>query len=441
MKILIKDIMTILPDQREKYVVRECNIYVEDDIIKAVIECDKKKDTRAPFSDKTADKVISGKNRLLMPGIINAHTHIYMNFMRCCGDDLAFNDWLFNTIFPIEDQMTDEDAYWGTQLGLLEMIESGTTGFIDMNLTMLSCCKAIDEAGLRGIVSRGLVGSGPEDEGAIKRIKETMEAREKYLENEMIEICMGPHAPYTCEEKLQHYIADLAMEYNMKVNIHLSESRDEVKKIKKKYGVSPIALAERSGLFKNRSIAAHCVHITQEDLDILADNRVTVATNPVSNMKLGNGLAPVTAMMKKGINVALGTDGAASNNTLNMFHELSVMTLIHKGATETAQCISAKEGLFMMTMAGAKAMGKEYEIGSIEAGKKADLVILNTDTASFMPRNDYISALAYSCNGSEVDTVIVNGKILMENREVKTLDKEKIFYENEKIMNRIVKKA
>ena len=156
-------------------------------------------------------------------------------------------------------------------------------------------------------------------------------------------------------------------------------------------------------------------------------------------MKLGNGIAPIPRMLKKKINVALGTDGAASNNTLNMFHELSLMTLIHKGVSEQAQCISAKEGLKMMTMAGAKAMGKEYEIGSVEEGKKADLVILNTDTASFMPRNDYIASLAYSCNGSEVDTVIVNGQILMEKREVKTLDKEKIFFENEKIKERLIK--
>ncbi|MBR3040209.1 MAG: amidohydrolase [Lachnospiraceae bacterium] len=440
MKILIKEIMTVLPDQRKKFAVHECNVYIEDDIIKSVIETEKKKDTRAPFSDKTADKVINGKNKLLLPGLINAHTHIYMNFMRCCGDDLAFNDWLFKRIYPIEDKMTDTDAYWGTQLGLLEMIESGTTGFIDMNLNMDPCGEAIRKAGLRGIISRGLVGEGPEDEGAIRRIKETMEAREKYLENDLIEVCMGPHASYSCEEKLQHYIADLAMEYNMKVNVHLSESRKEVEDCKNKYGVSPIALAERTGLFANRTIAAHCVHIDDADLDILAKNKVTVATNPVSNMKLGNGVAPVPKMLKKRINVALGTDGAASNNTLNMFHELSVVTLIHKGVNEEAQCVSAKEGLFMMTMAGAKAMGKEYEIGSVEDGKKADLIILNTDTASFMPRNDYISALAYSCNGSEVETVIVNGRIIMENREVLTLDKERIFFENEKIMNRIIKK-
>lgn len=440
MKILIKDIMTVLPDQRKKFIVRECNVYIEGDIIKSVIETDKKKDTRAPFSDKTADKVISGKNKLLMPGLINSHTHVYMDFMRCCGDDLAFDDWLFKRIFPIEDKMTDTDAYWGTQLGLLEMIESGTTGFIDMNLNMDPCGEAIRKAGLRGIISRGLVGSGPDDEGAIWRIKETMDAREKFLDNELIEVCMGPHAPYSCEEKLQRYIADLAMEYNMKVHIHLSESRKEVEDCKAKYGVTPIALAERAGLFSNRTIAAHCVHLEDADLDILSKNKVTVATNPVSNMKLGNGVAPVPKLMKKRINVALGTDGAASNNTLNMFHELSVLTLIHKGVNEEAQCISAKEGLFMMTMAGAKAMGKEYEIGSVEDGKKADLIILNTDTASFMPRNDYISALAYSCNGSEVETVIVNGRIIMENREVLTLDKERIFFENEKIMNRIVKK-
>ena len=439
MKILIKDVMTILPDQKEKFVVRECNVYIEDDIIKSVIETEKKKDYRAPFSDKTADKVISGKDRLLMPGLVNAHTHIYMNFMRGCGDDLAFDDWLFKRIYPIEDKMTDEDVKWGTRLGLLEMIESGTTSFIDMNLNMLPCGEAIEEAGLRGIISRGIVGSGPDDEGAIRRIKETMEAREKYLENDLIEVCMGPHASYSCDEKLQQYVAELAMEYNMKVHIHLSESRKEVSDIKKKYGVTPIALAERAGLFNNRSIAAHCVHVTKEDMDILKRNQVTVATNPVSNMKLGNGFAPLPRFMERGINVALGTDGAASNNTLNMFHELSVLTLIHKGVTQKAQCISAKEGLYMMTMAGAKAMGKEYEIGSVETGKKADLILLDTSRTSFIPRNDYIASLAYSCNGSEVMTVIVNGKILMEDREVKTLDREKIIYETERTMERIIK--
>ena len=439
MKILIKDVMTILPDQKEKFVVRECNVYIEDDIIKSVIETEKKKDYRAPFSDKTADKVISGKDRLLMPGLVNAHTHIYMNFMRGCGDDLAFDDWLFKRIYPIEDKMTDEDVKWGTRLGLLEMIESGTTSFIDMNLNMLPCGEAIEEAGLRGIISRGIVGSGPDDEGAIRRIKETMEAREKYLENDLIEVCMGPHASYSCDEKLQQYVAELAMEYNMKVHIHLSESRKEVSDIKKKYGVTPIALAERAGLFNNRSIAAHCVHVTKEDMDILKRNQVTVATNPVSNMKLGNGFAPLPRFMEWGINVALGTDGAASNNTLNMFHELSVLTLIHKGVTQKAQCISAKEGLYMMTMAGAKAMGKEYEIGSVETGKKADLILLDTSRTSFIPRNDYIASLAYSCNGSEVMTVIVNGKILMEDREVKTLDREKIIYETERTMERIIK--
>ena len=439
MKILIKDVMTILPDQKGKFVVRECNVYIEDDIIKSVIETEKKKDYRAPFSDKTADKVISGKDRLLMPGLVNAHTHIYMNFMRGCGDDLAFDDWLFKRIYPIEDKMTDEDVKWGTRLGLLEMIESGTTSFIDMNLNMLPCGEAIEEAGLRGIISRGIVGSGPDDEGAIRRIKETMEAREKYLENDLIEVCMGPHASYSCDEKLQQYVAELAMEYNMKVHIHLSESRKEVSDIKKKYGVTPIALAERAGLFNNRSIAAHCVHVTKEDMDILKRNQVTVATNPVSNMKLGNGFAPLPRFMERGINVALGTDGAASNNTLNMFHELSVLTLIHKGVTQKAQCISAKEGLYMMTMAGAKAMGKEYEIGSVETGKKADLILLDTSRTSFIPRNDYIASLAYSCNGSEVMTVIVNGKILMEDREVKTLDREKIIYETERTMERIIK--
>lgn len=426
MGIAIKDALVVLP-QGEEDVIRETSLYIEGDRIAAIGE------KPAGFSE---DKVIDGKDKLVIPGLINCHTHSYMSFMRNVADDLSFMDWLFGTIDPIEQQMSDEDTYWGANLAIIEMMKSGTTCFNDMQMNIHQTTRAVKESGMRAVICRGLVGSGNDEAGQM-RLRQAYEERDAAKDCDRLTFKLGPHAPYTCDDAFLKIVAGEAKKENMGIHIHLSESESEISQIQEKYGCTPIALAEKCGIFDVPAIAAHCVQVTEEDIDILKRKNVSVVTNPASNMKLGNGFAPVAKMLEKGVNVCLGTDGAASNNCLNMFHELSLLTLIHKGTGRTPQCVSAKEGFRIATINGARALGLEKEIGSIEAGKKADLAILDLKTPSLTPRNNLIAALSYSANGSEVDTVIINGQITMEGRRILTMDEELIYNKIQDIIVRM----
>ena len=425
MGILIENALVILPEGAED-VIRETSLYIEEDRITGI------GDKPAGF---TADKVIDGKDKLVIPGLINCHTHSYMSFMRNVADDLSFMDWLFGTIDPIEQQMTDEDTYWGANLAIIEMMKSGTTCFNDMQMNIHQTTRAVKESGMRAVICRGLVGSG-NDEAGQSRLRQAYEERDAAKDCDRLTFKLGPHAPYTCDDEFLKIVAAEAKKENMGIHVHLSESESEISQIQEKYGCTPIALAEKCGIFDVPTIAAHCVQVTDEDIAILKRKKVSVVTNPASNMKLGNGFAPIAKMLDAGINVCLGTDGAASNNCLNMFHELSLLTLIHKGTGKTPQCVSAKEGFRIATINGAKALGLEKEIGSIEVGKKADLAMLDLNTPSLTPRNNLIAGLSYSANGSEVDTVIINGQVTMEGRKMLTMD-EKLVYG--KIQNIIVR--
>ena len=375
---------------------------------------------------------------MAIPGLINAHTHSYMAFMRNVADDLSFMDWLFGTIDPIEQQMTDEDAYWGASLAILEMMKSGTTCFNDMQMNIHQTTRAVKESGMRAVICRGLVGSGNDEAGQI-RLKQAYEERDAFADCDRLQFFLGPHAPYTCDEAFLRIIAEEAKKNHMGIHMHLSESVTEIENCKKDYGCSPIELARRCGLFDSPFIAAHCVQVTPEDIDILKKYHVSVVTNPASNMKLGNGFAPIPEMLEKGINVCLGTDGAASNNSLNLIHEMSLLALIHKGTHRASQCVSAAEVFRIATLNGARALGMEQQIGSIEAGKKADIAILDLKTPSMWPNNNPIAALSYSANGSEVDSMIINGELTMEHQSVLTMDEERILFENQKIMKRMGK--
>lgn len=416
MGILIENALVVLPEGAED-VIRETSLYIEGDRITGI------GDKPAGF---TADKVIDGTDKLVIPGLINCHTHSYMSFMRNVADDLSFMDWLFGTIDPIEQQMTDEDTYWGANLAIIEMMKSGTTCFNDMQMNIHQTTRAVKESGMRAVICRGLVGSG-NDEAGQSRLRQAYEERDAAKDCDRLTFKLGPHAPYTCDDEFLKIVAAEAKKENMGIHVHLSESESEISQIQEKYGCTPIALAEKCGIFDVPAIAAHCVQVTDEDIAILKRKNVSVVTNPASNMKLGNGFAPIAKMLDAGVNVCLGTDGAASNNCLNMFHELSLLTLIHKGTGKTPQCVSAKEGFRIATINGAKALGLEKEIGSIEVGKKADLAILDLNTPSLTPRNNLIAGLSYSANGSEVDTVIINGQITMEGRKILTMD-EKLIY-------------
>lgn len=426
MGILLKDILAALPEG-EKDIIRKADLYVEGNRIVSIDEEPK---------GFQAEKIIEGKDRLAIPGLINCHTHSYMSFMRNVADDLSFMDWLFGTIDPIEQKMTDEDTYWGACLAIIEMMKSGTTCFNDMQMNIHQTTRAVKESGMRAVICRGLVGSG-DDEGGQMRLRQAFEERDAAKDCDRLSFMLGPHAPYTCDEGYMRIVSEEAKKNHMRIHVHLSESESEIQQIKEKYGCSPIEMAERNGLFDVPAISAHCVQITESDMEILKAKGVSVVTNPASNMKLGNGFAPVPEMLEKGINVCIGTDGAASNNSLNLFHEMSLLALIHKGVKRTPQCISAAQNFRIATINGAKALGLSEEIGSLEVGKKADIAILNLNTPSLTPRNNLLAGLSYSANGSEVETVIIDGKITMENRRVLTMDEEVVYEKVNAIITRM----
>ena len=426
MGIVLKNILALLPEG-DRDVIHETDIYIEGSRIASI---GKKPEG---FSE---DKVIDGKDRLAIPGLVNCHTHSYMSFMRNVADDLSFMDWLFGTIDPIEQKMTDEDTYWGACLAIIEMMKSGTTCFNDMQMNIHQTTRAVKESGMRAVISRGLVGSGSDEAGQM-RLRQAYEERDAAADCDRLTFMLGPHAPYTCDDGFMRIVSEEAKKNNMRIHVHLSESESEIEQIREKYHCTPIEMAEKNGLFDVPSVAAHCVQITESDMDILKRKDVSVVTNPASNMKLGNGFAPVPEMLEKGINVCIGTDGAASNNSLNLFHEMSLLALIHKGVKRTPQCISAGETIRIATINGAKALGLEREIGSLEEGKKADMAILNLNKASLTPRNNLIAGLSYSANGSEVETVIIDGEITMEDRKILTMDEELVYKKIDEIIVRM----
>lgn len=430
MGIVLKNILAVLPE-KDRDVVKETSIYIEGSTITGI--------GAAPEGFQE-EKVIDGKDRLVIPGLINAHTHSYMSLFRNVADDLSFMDWLFGTIDPLEGKLLPEDAYWGAKLAIMEMMRCGTTTFSDMQMHIHQTTRAVRETGMRAVIGRGLVGGMDENgvnEAGITRLNEAYEEMEDGKDCDRLSFRLAPHAPYTCDPGYLEYVAKEAEKRGLGIHIHLSESVSECEGTAKDYGCSPIEYARKAGVFQVPCVAAHCVQVSGEDIAILAENKVSVVTNPASNMKLGNGFAPIKKMMDAGVNVCLGTDGAASNNSLNMFHELSLLTLIHKGTGKTPQCISAGEGFRIATINGAKALGLESMTGSIEVGKKADLAILNLNTPSLTPRNNLIAGLCYSANGSEVETVMIDGQITMEKGKILSFDEEQVYEEISRISRRL----
>ena len=406
------------------------DIYIEDGRITGI--------GRMPEGFK-ADEVIDGSQKVLMPGMVNAHTHAYMSVFRNYADDLPFAEWLFEKIDPLESKMTAEQAYWGNMLAFAEMIRTGTTCFVDMQMFPRMAVKACADSGMRAMITRGLVGSDRHDEGGIRRLNEAFDEMEyaKSLSEAHVTFALGPHAIYTCGEDLLRYIAEIAKEKNMGINIHLSETQYEFDTCMKEHGMTPAAYIQSLGLLDVPAILAHCVYLTEEDFRILNTPGVSVVTNPASNMKLGNGFAPARKMLDAGINVCLGTDGCGSNNSLNMFSEMNAAGLVYKGATRQAQCIDAADVLKMATRNGAKAIGREGELGIIKEGALADLILIDLYHPQFIPANNIISGLVYSSTGTEVDTVIIDGKVLMENRKLTTINEAKVYDEIRKITARL----
>lgn len=409
----------VLLSQEDGLAVEKKDLYVAGDRIAGI--------GQAPENFE-ADRTLDAADRLVIPGLINCHTHNYMTLFRNAADDVPFEEWLFQRVMPREDRMIPEDAYWGAMLGIMEMLRTGTTCFNDMQMHIGQTTQAVADSGIRAFIGRGLSGTET-DEGGARRLREAAEEIKQWQDHPRIRFTIAPHAPYSCSAGYLQMAAEEAKRRGLRLHIHLSESVSEVENLKQETGLSPIAYAEKLGLFQVPAIVAHCVQVDEEDIRILAKHDVSVVTNPASNMKLGNGFAPVPQMLAAGVNVCLGTDGAASNNSLNLFREMGLLTLIHKGVTRTATAVSAVEALGMATIRGARALGAEQELGSIAVGKKADLVLLNLREPQMMPRNNLISSLCYSANGSEVETVLIDGELVLENREFQTIDAERVYFE------------
>ena len=420
MTILIKGI-TLVPMDGKNEVIEKTNIYLDEKIIHIG---DLKEDIEV-------ERVIHGENKVAMPGLINAHTHIGMSLLRNYADDLPLHRWLTEKIWPTEAKLIGEDVYWGSLLSIVEMIQSGTTAFCDMYFFMDEVGKALDQAGIRGVLTRGLI----EEEGKNEeKLRDTRQLFENWhgKGNGRIKVMVAPHAPYTCSPDFILETMKLAKDLNTGIHIHLSETKKEVEDSFKTYGKSPIKHVYDLGLLDLHTIAAHCVHVDDEDMELMKEKNVYPVNNPGSNLKLASGFAPVDKMLKKGISVALGTDGSSSNNNLNMFEEINLAAIVNKAVNLDAVSVPAIDALKMATVNGAKALDWYDEIGSLEVGKKADLILIDMDKPHLYPRHNIISSLAYSVQGSDVDTVIVDGKIIMEKREIKTLDVEKIKYMAEK---------
>lgn len=375
--------------------------------------------------DFTADRIIDGSGKLAIPGLINCHTHSYMSLFRNLADDLTFEDWLFGKIMPREDSLTPEDGYWGAMLSCMEMIKSGTTCFMDMHMFPNKCAEAAKTLGIKAVMTRGLTGPDRTENGAVRRYNEHMAERERFKDDPLISFRLGPHAIYTCGQDYLEFLIEKAHETGQEFHIHLSETVNEVKNCYKEHGRSPVEYLDSLGFFDIKTAAAHCVHLSDHDMEILAEKNVSVIHNPKSNLKLANGIAPIPALLEKGVNVCLGTDSQASNNTLNMFSEMNFAALLHKGTTGIPTVCSAAEVLDFATVNAAKALGLE-KTGAIAAGNKADIAILDLDRSQLYPRNDLTAAMVYSANGSEVDTVIINGEIVLEKGRLTKFDEEEI---------------
>ena len=432
MKTLIKNGLVLLWD-RAGWRIEEKNILIDGSWIASV--------TAGACDD--ADRVLDASGKLVMPGLINAHTHAYMTIHRNVADDLAFFDWL-DAVQRIEDYMTEEDVYWTTLLAIIEMLRSGTTCFVDMTIKSAkeksgpksAAAGAVSDSGFRAVISRGLAGFAESDESHMKYGQAVYEM-ELFKDEARLQFLHGPHAPYSCMADYLQKLTASARDRGIGQTIHLSESQAEMDSIRKEHAATPIAYVDSLGVFDVPVIAAHCVYAADEDIRLMAEKGVSVALCPKSNMKLGNGFAPAQKLLDAGINVCLGTDGCGSNNSLNMFSEMNAAAMVYKGAERSAQCVSAAEVLKMATLNGAKAIGREGALGILREGALADLILVNLNEPQFIPQNNILSGLVYSSTGTEVDTVLVNGEVLMENKSLTTIDEGKVYAECQKIMNRI----
>ena len=405
------------------------DILIENETIKSIGLVDPR-DTEGAY-------IIDGRRTVAMPGLVNTHTHAAMTLLRSYADDMELMPWLNDKIWPAEAKFVNEYIDWGSALAAVEMIQSGTTTFADMYDSMHEVAKVTEESGLRANLARGcVVFSDPE----LKNIQKNVRLYENFnnTADGRIKVWFAPHAPYTCPPEYVEKIVEAAKNCNAGIHVHLAETLDEQRQIAEGYGKTPTEYLNDLGVFELPTLAAHSVYLNDSDIAILKEHNVGIAHNPSSNLKLASGIANIPKYLQAGLNVGIGTDGCSSNNTLNMFKEMTICSFVQKVNAMDPTVLPAEEILRLATIGGAKALRWDDEIGTLEVGKKADLILVDIDKPHFAPWNNPVSDLVYSAQGSDVKTTIVNGKLLMKDYEVLTLDVERIMAETERIARNVL---
>jgi 5-methylthioadenosine/S-adenosylhomocysteine deaminase len=381
--------------------------------------------------DVPAKDIYNGKNRLLLPGIVNAHTHIPMTAFRGWGDGHDLQTWLFDYIFPYEDKLDGKAAAICASVGLAEAIATGTTAIMDMYFLYGDVAPAVADSGINANLSRACQAFGENyDFSACPRVNEMEELVRNWHnhDNGRVMADASIHAEYTSDERLWRPIAEYAAKNKLGMHVHISETRREHEECKERHGKTPTELFAEMGVFNTRAVAAHCVWVEYSDMALMSKLGVSAVHSPVSNLKLASGVAKVPDMLKAGINVALGTDGVSSNDNMDMFEEIKLASILHKGISLDPTIIRTRDVLDMATVCGAKALGRP-DTGAIAVDNWADLIVLDIDKPRFYPRHDMAALVTYAASGDDVCLNMVRGKVLYKDGEHKTIDIEKAKYE------------
>ena len=425
---LFKNITTI----DEKIQVRE-NMYVgvEGDTIDYIGETEPEKDYGEQYN---------GKGKLLMAGFVNAHAHSPMTLLRGYGENMALQDWLNKKIFPFEARLVGEDAYWGTLLAMAESIRYGIVSTTDMYYMTENMVNAVVESGAKANISRAITNMTGRDLFTMEEFYEEKNAVDMFdgAGDGRVKIDASLHAEYTSDPDTAMKLAQYAKQAGINMHVHVSETAFEHEECKRKYGMTPVAYLNSRGIFDTPTTAAHCVWIEGEDFDILKEKGVTVASNPISNMKLSSGVCNVPKLLEQGINVAIGTDSVASNNSLDFIEEIKTFAIASKEKYKDPTAVTPAQAIYAATFAGARSQGR-WDCGKMETGCKADLIVIDISGPNMHPVHDLVTNLVYSACGKDVELTMVDGKVLYENGEYKTIDIEKVIYNVEKATARIVK--
>lgn len=390
-------------------------------------------------SEFTAPQIIDADNCLVMPGLVNGHTHAAMSCFRGIADDLELMTWLNHYIFPAEAKnVNPELVYWGSLLANAEMIKSGTTTFCDMYLFEEETAQAAQQAGIRCLLGEGLFDfPSPNAQTPTAALAYARKLLDKWSSNPLVNFFIAPHSLYTCSQPVLAAAKKLADEYQVIYGLHLLENEAERRQLHDKYGQKAMSFLKNTGYLTERFLSFHCVCVDEEDMRMLADHGCRVVHNPVSNMKLASGVAPVIAMMKAGILLGLGTDGCASNNNLDMFQEIDAAAKLQKVSSLDPTVMDARTVIRLATCDGAQALGLGNLIGTLEAGKKADIIIIDLNKPHLTPLYNEYSHIAYTVGGADVDTVLINGKVVMRGRRLLTIDEAAVIARVKEIAKRI----